>query len=59
VLPTLLYTWQYYDLVDKIANPDRSCCAIWFRSAFVTATGFGTVVATLLFDYFNALESWY
>jgi hypothetical protein len=59
VLPTMLYTWQYYDLVDKVANPGRSCYAFWVRTCFVATAGFGTVIATNLASLSNAAYLWY
>jgi hypothetical protein len=58
-LPTLLYTWQYYELVDRVANPNRSCCAFWLRAAFVAVASFGIVIVTLIYDVYAALAFWY
>jgi hypothetical protein len=54
-----LYTWQYYDLVDRVANPSLSKYAFWIRAAFVAAASFGTIIATLLYALNNALALWY
>jgi hypothetical protein len=59
VLPTLLYTWQYYDLVDRVANQGLSCYAFLIRTAFVATASFGTVITTLLYDLYSALGLWY
>jgi hypothetical protein len=31
LLPTLIYTWQYYEVVDNVANPKRGGCTYYLR----------------------------
>jgi hypothetical protein len=59
VIPSLLYTWQYYDLVDTVANPSRSCFAFWLRAIFVSCASFGTIVATFLYSLCVSFLAWY
>lgn len=59
VLPTLLYTWQYYDMVEIFANANRSVYLWWVRSAFVVCLMISLVSMTLLNDYGYTWTYWY
>ena len=59
LIPTLIYTWQYYDLVNRIANPNRTKLGYNLRTASVFVASLGIVTSTLLRDYFVTQEGWY
>jgi hypothetical protein len=56
---TLLYAWQYYDLVITAANPKGKRTGLWFRAAGVTMASLGTVIATGFMDVYFTLWVWY
>ena len=45
-IPTLIYTWQFYDMVEKAANPTDERRGFWLRAGFVAFTVLGTIIAT-------------
>jgi hypothetical protein len=51
VIPTLLYTWQFSELVAQIANPERPKHQKWLTTSTVTFASVGTLTATVLYDY--------
>jgi hypothetical protein len=54
-IPTLFYTWQFYDMVEGAANPKGKRPGFWPRAAFVAVATLGTLLATGLRGYYNAL----
>jgi hypothetical protein len=58
-IPTLLYTWQYYEMVEGAANPNGKRQTFWLRAGFVAVTTIGTLVATGMQGYYYALSFWY
>jgi hypothetical protein len=59
VLPTLLYTWQYYDLVDVVSNHKRTKWGIVIRGATVVIGCLCTFSTIVIRDYYYASEIWY
>jgi hypothetical protein len=59
ILSTLLYTWQYFDMVETAANPKSTRCGYWLRSAVVTVAILGTITTTIMYNFCNALVVWY
>jgi hypothetical protein len=58
-LPTLLYTWQYYDMVERAANPKGKRSGLWLRASFVAVATLGTFVTSAMRCNYNALNFWY
>jgi hypothetical protein len=59
MIPTLIYSWQFYDLVELAANPEGNRRGFWLRASFVMVASLGIVVITLIRDYYTALATWY
>jgi hypothetical protein len=57
VLPTLLYTWQYYDLVERLASDQATCTVL--RTLWIIFVFFGILGFTLLQDYTQSLGFWF
>lgn len=59
VVATMLYTWQYYDLVETVANPRRSGLTFWICAVLVTLASFSTIMTTLVTDLMATYLWWY
>lgn len=58
-IPTLLYTWHLYDMVERAVKPDGVRYSFWPRSGLVAIAAISNLVTTLLFGLYNALFNWY
>jgi hypothetical protein len=58
VLPTMFYTWQYYELVSTVAGSVNKC---WFlaRIILVFVTAAGLITVTLILDYYTTGLTWF
>jgi hypothetical protein len=56
VLPTLFYTWQYYDMIERVANQKTAFtrCTRVLRAFFILIAGIGSVALTLTYEDFLA-----
>ena len=59
MLPTLLYTWQYYDMVEAAANKKCTRLGFWIKTMLVTFVGLGNLIATGFSDYYAASFLWH
>jgi hypothetical protein len=51
-IPTLLYTWQYYDMVERTANPKGKHNGFWARAFLVAVAALGTLISTGMNGYY-------
>ena len=60
IISTVLYTWQYFDLVAVVAYPDMKCCAIavWLPACVVVLSILGLTTIILSMDYYEARIIW-
>lgn len=58
-LPSLLYTWQYYDLVDRVASRPPSKTSFYIRAACVVIVSGGLICATIANAYYAACNIYY
>ena len=58
-LPTLLYTCQYYDMLETAVNPNGTPLSFWIRTGCIVFIALGTVLATVFQDYCSVLYTWY
>jgi hypothetical protein len=58
-IPTLLYTWQYYDMVERAASPNGKRLGFWPRTVIITIVIISTLLITGMHSYCNALSIWY
>ena len=58
-LMTLVYTWQYYDMVETVANKKVTSSSFWMRTSLVVILVLATMISTRVFDYYFALSIWY
>ena len=59
IIPTLIYTWQYYEMMMRAANPKITCSYFWVRAILVAVTSLGIIGATLANGVLYAFGSWY
>ena len=59
VLPTMFYTWQYYEMMMRAANPKITCSYFWVRAILVAVASLGIIGATLANGVLYAFGSWY
>ena len=59
VMPTLLYTWQFFDLVKPLACPNESALMLWARQGGTTLLLGSMVAAYLFYCYFDACVFYY
>ena len=58
-IPTLLYTWQYYSMVERAVNSKSTRFGFWVQASFVAVVSLGITVTTFLEQYYLSLGLWY
>lgn len=59
-IPTLLYTWQIYDLIERAANmKEERKWGFWLRSGIIGLIALGVFSLTIYADVYGAMGIWY
>jgi hypothetical protein len=59
LLPTLLFTWEYFDTVSSAVNHKIPSLVNWFLQAYIITLVTGVIVTWLLYNYFEASGVYY